>query len=131
MQAENPVSLYFRSRLQALLAERGVSQRQLALDTGVSQQTINNYVRGVTKLPGAEELLALARYFGVAMETLISEEPSRSGSGTSDDGATPLASPMVSAAEVRRAAGRLIQAAENLRVEAERLAKLGDGPSNG
>lgn len=120
MQSENPVSLLFRARLQALLSERGVSQRQLAMDTGLTQQSVNNYLRGVTKLPGAQELLALARYFCVPMESLLGAD------GVKEKGG-PAAPPAVSAAEVRRAVGRVRQAAEKLRVEVERLERLGGG----
>lgn len=118
MQADPSPSLHFRARLQALLAERGVSQRQLAIDTGLSQQAVNKYVRGVTKLPGAEELLALARYFGVPMESFLSATLS-----TGDEASpAPSSAPMT---EVRREAERIRLAAEELRAASERLKRLG------
>ena len=107
------------------MAERDLSQRQLALATGVSQQTINNYLRGVTKLPGAEELLALSRYFGVAMEHFVTDNEEIGLKSTRKPASkSPLP---VSAAEVRRAAERIQRHAEELRVEAERLKRLSDG----
>ncbi len=123
MQEENPVSLLFRARLQSLLAERDLSQRQLALATGVSQQTINNYLRGVTKLPGAEELLALSRFFGVPMEHFVTDNENvdlKSSSKPTSKSLRPVA-----AAEVRRSAERLRRQADELRAEADRLGQLG------
>ena len=123
LQEENSVSLLFRSRLQVLLEERGVSQRQLALSTGVSQQTINNYMRGVTKLPGAEELLALSRYFGVPMEHFLTDDTKAGMTGSE---AKPAVAPRsVPASEVRLAAKRMHRQIEELRVEADRLERLG------
>ncbi len=107
------------------MAERDLSQRQLALGTGVSQQTINNYLRGVTKLPGAEELLALSRYFGVPMEYFVSDGE-KTGPETSKKSASK-SPPPVSAVEVRRSAERLRRQAEQLRGEADRLDQLGGG----
>ena len=124
-QQENPVSLFFRAKLQSLLDEKGVSQRQLALATGVSQQTVNNYLRGVTKLPGAEELLSLSRYFGIPMEhfltTPIEDTSNLRGKKLS---ASPRSIP---ALEVQRAAERMRRQAENLLEEAERLKKISSG----
>ena len=122
-QEENSVSLLFRSRLQLLLEERGVSQRQLALATGVSQQTINNYMRGVTKLPGAEELLALSRYFRVPMEHFLTDDTKAGASGSETK--TDAAPRSVPASEVRLAAKRMHRQIEALRVEADRLDRIG------
>lgn len=121
-QQENPVSLFFRAKLQSLLDEKGVSQRQLALATGVSQQTVNNYLRGVTKLPGAEELLALSRYFGLPMEHfLTSSEEDASNLRGKKMSAPPRSIP---ALEVQRVAERMLRQAESLLEEAERLKKF-------
>lgn len=109
--------------MQSLLAERDLSQRQLALATGVSQQTINNYLRGVTKLPGAEELLALSRFFGVPMEHFVTDNENvdlKSSSKPTSKSLRPVA-----AAEVRRSAERLRRQADELRAEADRLGQLG------
>lgn len=121
-QQENPVSLFFRAKLQSLLDEKGVSQRQLALATGVSQQTVNNYLRGVTKLPGAEELLSLSRYFGIPMEQFLTA-PIEDTSNLR--GKKLSASPRsIPALEVQRAAERMRRQAESLLEEAERLKKF-------
>ena len=70
-QAKSTRSLFFRARLAALLAERGISQRELAAASQLTPQSISNYVRGSRRLPGAEELYILARYFNVSMESLL------------------------------------------------------------
>ena len=122
MQGKNTISSLFREKLQALLTERGVSQRQVAIATGLSQQTINNYLRAVSKLPGAHELLALSRYFGVPMEHFVTsseKEPADTASVP-----PPTSPPMVPASEVRRASEKMHRYAEELRVEAERLKRL-------
>ena len=123
-QQESSVSLLFRSRLQVLLEERGVSQRQLAMATGVSQQTINNYMRGVTKLPGAEELLALSRYFQVPMEHFLTDDTKAARTaGQQTKGV--VAPPSIPASEIRVVAKRMHRQIEERRAEAERLERLG------
>ena len=122
MQEKNQSSLLFRARLQTLLSERGVSQRQVALATGLSQQAVNNYLRAVSKLPGAHELLVLSRYFGVSMEYFVADNEGRPPSSTEKK--LPKSPPVVLASEVRRAAERMDRYADELRLEAERLKKL-------
>ena len=122
VQEKNQISSLFRARLQNLLSERGVSQRQVALATGLSQQTVNNYLRAVSKLPGAHELLALSQYFGVPMEYfVVEEEETHLGSSGNKPVKLP---PTIPASEVRRAAERMDRHASELRAEAERLKKL-------
>ena len=105
-----------------MLLERGVSQRQVALATGLSQQTVNNYLRAVSKLPGAHELLALSRYFGVPMEYFVDDNEGKDPRRAEKK--IPKTPPVVSASEVCRAAERMDRYAEELRAEAERLKKL-------
>ena len=91
--------------------------------TGLSQQTVNNYLRAVSKLPGAHELLVLSRYFGVPMEYFVTdEEKDHAGSAADRPVKTPRLLP---ASEVLRAGERMQRCAEELRLEAERLKKLG------
>ncbi len=99
-----------------------MSQRQVALATGLSQQTVNNYLRAVSKLPGAHELLALSRYFGVPMEHFVTD--SAEGGGSTSETPSSTAPSVVPASEVRRAADKMQRYAEELRVEAERLKRL-------
>lgn len=122
MQPDYPLQLIFRTRLQSLLQQHGLSQRQLALAIHVRPQSVNNYLRGVTRLPGAQELLALARFFGVPMEHFLTDRPgemSASGDGN-QPGALP-GPPVFPAAAVRRAGEQMRRCAEELRREAQRL----------
>ena len=125
MQEKNQISLLFRSRLQALLSERGVSQRQVALATGLSQQTVNNYLRAVSKLPGAHELLVLSQYFNVPMEYFVTSDDR--GSSSTAEGPPSKSPHTVPATEVRRAAERMRRYAEEMSAEADRLKRLGEG----
>lgn len=122
MQDKNQISSLFRARLQTLLSERSVSQRQVALATGLSQQTINNYLRAVSKLPGAHELLVLSRYFGVPMEYFVTDENNQ---GHKPDGKLRSATSSTPSTDVRRAAERMHRHAKAILEDAEHLKKLG------
>ena len=80
-------------------------------------------MRGVTKLPGAEELLALSRYFAVPMEHFLIDD-GKVGKARAE-AKTTVALRCVPAAEVRSAAKRMQRQIEELRTEAERLERLG------
>ena len=122
VQEKNQISSLFRKRLQTLLSERGVSQRQVALATGLSQQTVNNYLRAVSKLPGAHELLVLSRYFGVSMEYFVTSDNEGAPAALRDE--PTKTRPVIPRGEVKRAAERLRRQAEELLAEAEQLRKL-------
>ena len=62
-------------RLRDLRAEKNISQRKMAEMFSVSQGTYNNWEQGNTQ-PAIEQLLELARFFGVSVDYLI---------GNSDD----------------------------------------------
>lgn len=62
-------------RLLELRTERDLSQRQMAKELNISQGTYNNWENGNTQ-PSIEQLIALARFFGVSVDYLI---------GNSDD----------------------------------------------
>jgi HTH-type transcriptional regulator/antitoxin HigA len=50
--------------LAHLIEARGISQAQLAADTGLSESTLSELVRGLRPL-GRRQIQVLARYFGV------------------------------------------------------------------
>lgn len=52
---------------------QGLSYRRMAEEMGVSHNTISDYRAGVC-LPGAENLLKLADYFGVSTDYLLGRE---------------------------------------------------------
>ena len=65
--------LKFRSNLQALREDRGISQRELAKVLGVSTSTIGNYEIGLRE-PGFEMLEKMADYFNVSIGSLLGDE---------------------------------------------------------
>ena len=117
MQEENTRSLFFRERLGTLLAERGISQRQLAEATRLTPQSISNYMRGTRNLPAAEELYALAKYFGVTMESFLGADATQTTSKNIPQTSLTLPTP----AKLRRVANRLERIAEDLKSQAKEL----------
>ena len=64
------------ANLKKLLKDRRTSVRALSRELNIPQSTLNSIVAG--KQPGSlEQLLKLARYFGVSMEYLITGEDVR------------------------------------------------------
>lgn len=57
-------------RLLELRNERELSQREMAKILGVSQATYNNWENSNTQ-PSIEQLITLARFFGVSVDFLI------------------------------------------------------------
>lgn len=51
------------------MSDRSWTQKDLALESGVSQPTISRYLNQTTE-PKASELIALARSFGVSLDVL-------------------------------------------------------------
>lgn len=60
----------FRYNLGYLMDQWGYSQEELANDTGVSQSTISNYLKG-TQLPSAIAILNLSYAFNCDPSALI------------------------------------------------------------
>ena len=63
-------------RLRALIDESGHSKADLGKEIGVSRQAINDYTLG-NSVPDANNLLKLAKYFGVTSDYLLGLEPQR------------------------------------------------------
>lgn len=61
----------FSNRLKEIMSESGVNNSKLSRDTGISSGLISEWVRG-EKLPGYEKLRALALYFSVSGDRLLS-----------------------------------------------------------
>lgn len=63
-----------KDKLQYLLGERGLTQKQLASATGASTTTVNGWFRevGATK-PSFDNILPIARAFDVPVEYLLDE----------------------------------------------------------
>ncbi|MDE6472584.1 MAG: helix-turn-helix domain-containing protein [Clostridia bacterium] len=62
----------FSKRLKELRLERNKSQKDLALETNISQPSINFWERGKC-LPNANAIITLANYFGVTTDYLLGE----------------------------------------------------------
>ena len=62
----------FNQRLKALRLKCNKSQKDLAMETNLSQPSINFWERGKC-LPNANEIIMLANYFGVTTDYLLGE----------------------------------------------------------
>ncbi len=62
----------FVERLKDLRIECGLSQQQLADETKLSRSAISYWERGI-KIPSAQAIITLARYFGVTTDYLLGE----------------------------------------------------------
>ena len=63
----------FAQRLKEFRTQAGLSQEKLSAALGISKRTVINYENGET-LPSSEKLPLIAKYLGVSVEHLISEE---------------------------------------------------------
>lgn len=61
---------HFSENLIALMTECGVTQKQLAEDTGLSESTINRYVKGL-RIPKATALINISTALNCSLEELI------------------------------------------------------------
>ena len=60
-------------KIEKLMTERGITAYQVSKDTGIAQSSLSDWKAGKSK-PGVENLLILARYFGVPMEFFLQKE---------------------------------------------------------
>lgn len=61
---------YFKSNLEFLLDSKGIKQSQLARDTGISKQTISDWLNR-DSLINIQQAFKLTRYFNITVEDLI------------------------------------------------------------
>lgn len=59
--------------LKKLRKERGVSRREVAIATGLTENTIYTIEAGVAANPRLETLKAIADYYGISIDELIKE----------------------------------------------------------
>ena len=73
----NKVHEYFpgdsRGRIQDLLRERGMTQAQLAEKLEISESSLNRYISGQTNKLSTENIVKMARIFGVSTDFLLCE----------------------------------------------------------
>lgn len=70
---ENNINKTFSNNLKKLLSEKKATQLQLANYLGVSNTTINNYVKGYN-MPRMDKVDDIAKFFNVKREDLISSK---------------------------------------------------------
>lgn len=63
-----------QERLAELRRERGLSQKELARELGVTRQAVSKWERGVIA-PATINLIALGRVYGIPLDELVNEEP--------------------------------------------------------
>ncbi len=63
----------FPERLKELRIEKGLIQKDLAKATGLSQSAIAQW-EGKKRVPNADAIIVLARYFGVTADYLLGLE---------------------------------------------------------
>lgn len=63
----------FAEKLKTARMQAGLSQSRLSAELGISKRTIANYESGQT-LPPSDKLPIIAKYFGVTIESLITED---------------------------------------------------------
>ncbi len=63
----------FIERLKELRENKNLSQSQLAKNTGLNQTTISSWEIG-KRIPSAQAIIVLAKYFGVSADYLLGLE---------------------------------------------------------
>lgn len=79
------MDIQIADRLQKLRKEHGYSQEQLADELGVSRQAISKWERGEAS-PDTENLIALARLYGVTVDDVLFEKASLISAPAQTDG---------------------------------------------
>ena len=69
------MNLEIANRLQQLRKEKGFSQEQLASELGISRQAVSKWERAESS-PDTDNLICLARLYGVSLDELLSTEES-------------------------------------------------------
>lgn len=64
------IEIIFRERLRLLREERGISQREVAENIGVTEVGYQNYEVGRRK-PNFDALYSIANFFGVSLDYLF------------------------------------------------------------
>jgi len=89
MQPQKEINVNFGSRLAGLIAGSSYNQKEISIQTGISESGLANYKKDRT--PKSEELYKLASFFEVTMEWLLTGE--KSGVSCSEGIASSIVSP--------------------------------------
>lgn len=76
MQEQKCTTVSFSERFFDLTKNSGLNQKELSQRLELSEGAVINYKRG--RIPKAEELLKIAKYFGTTIEWLLTGEQSES-----------------------------------------------------
>ena len=74
------MNIQIADRLVALRREQGWSQEELALRLGVSRQAVSKWERAEAS-PDTDNLIALARLYGISLDQLLLHAPTEGESG--------------------------------------------------
>ena len=74
------MNIQFADRLVALRREQGWSQEELAIRLGVSRQAVSKWERAEAS-PDTDNLIALARLYGISLDQLLLQAPTQGESG--------------------------------------------------
>jgi len=105
--------------LDELMTKNDISAYKISKDTGISDRLIGYWRKG-EKLPGAENLLIIANYFGISVDYLLTGEEKNTQANQLSENEQELLSNFQKLSDVSK--GRLLEKAENL-VELESLTK--------
>lgn len=72
----------FRDNLRETLEFLGMEQKELAVKTGISLKTIENYVKRDSSIPSADKAVLIAQALGVNVEYLINGNKARRANKT-------------------------------------------------
>lgn len=65
----------FRENLKEELSFQDMMVKELAVKTGISRRTLDNYLRDKPASPTAENAVKIAQVLGVSVEQLVTGEP--------------------------------------------------------
>lgn len=71
----------FAENLKELLDSKEIEVKELAHGTGISKNTLDNYLSGQKSIPNAENAVKIAKFLGTTVEYLVTgtlTEPSQS-----------------------------------------------------
>ena len=75
----------FAENLKELLDSKDIEIKELAYGTGISKNTIDNYLSGQKSIPNAENAVKIAKYLGTTVEYLVTGNIPENLQGTSLD----------------------------------------------
>lgn len=61
----------FSENLRDILDYKGIKLKELSVGTGISKNTLDNYLSGQKSLPNIENGVKIAKFLGVSVEELV------------------------------------------------------------